>query len=395
MGPEGETMNDSGGKSGPVPTLPAFRDLLVRVSGQSGEACLQRMTQELAGTFGAAFSFVGASVPGAGGRVRTLAGWGPDGPIPPLEYDLAGSPCEQVLGRAACFYPKAVQERFPMDKDLVDLGIEAYLGQPIYGSDGALLGLVNVLSRHPMEPSPDALLVLDLFAARAGVEVERVRAEELRRESQDLLARLERVTALSRFGAGLVQDLNRELGIVIDFAALAAADAAEGEVPQASDLAALQMAARRASALVAGLDAFGRPAPESAEVYDAGARLHRIVSLLRPLLPPQVELQAEIQAVELVLHGDPSNLDLVLGNLILQVRDALSSGGRIVLRGSRTPSNVVLEVVDASSRPSLASGGGGDRLEGVRALASRMGAQLEDPVPGSDAPCYRILLAAS
>lgn len=386
--------SDSGPTGSPQTLPPVFRELLLRVSGLSGEACLQRMVQELAGTFGAAFSFVGATLPSRPSRVRTLAGWGPEGPIPPLEYDLAGSPCEQVLGRSACFFPEAVQARFPADRDLVALGIEAYLGQPIYGSDGSLIGLVNILSRQPLSPSADALLILDLFAARAGVEVERVRAEDLRRESQDLLGRLERMNAVVRMGAGLAQELNRELGIVQDFASLMGSDLEEGVLPDRTDLETLQAAAHRASALVAGLEAFGRPAFNPAQVYDAGQRLHRIVALLRPVLPPKVELLAEVQAMELELHGDPSHLDLIIGNLVLQARDALPSGGRIFLRGQRAADGVVLEVLESSPSPGTLEGSPDEGLAGIRALAGQMGARLEGPEGAYGDRCFRILLSA-
>ena len=60
-------------------------------------------------------------------RVRTLAFWTGEGFLENFEYDLAGTPCEQVLGGKVCHYPKGVQELVPQDRDLVSLQAESYL----------------------------------------------------------------------------------------------------------------------------------------------------------------------------------------------------------------------------------------------------------------------------
>ena len=39
-----------------------------------------------------------------------------------------------------CHHPRGVQEKFPRDQDLVDLGIESYLGVPLLDGDGQVLG---------------------------------------------------------------------------------------------------------------------------------------------------------------------------------------------------------------------------------------------------------------
>src|SRR6476620_10874739 len=45
-----------------------------------------------------------------------------------LEYDLAGTPCEDVARGSLCHYPAGVATRFPDDLPLAEMGIEGYLG---------------------------------------------------------------------------------------------------------------------------------------------------------------------------------------------------------------------------------------------------------------------------
>lgn len=50
----------------------------------------------------------------------------------------------------------------PEDMLLQEMGIEGYLGTPLFASDGKAIGLVGVLSIQPLHPSHDALDILPL-----------------------------------------------------------------------------------------------------------------------------------------------------------------------------------------------------------------------------------------
>ena len=77
-----------------------------------------------------------------------------------------------------------VRERFPGDRQLADLGIESYLGVPLLDGDGRVLGHLAVLDERPMPPEPRRLFIFRIFAARAAVELERLRVEQQLVESE-------------------------------------------------------------------------------------------------------------------------------------------------------------------------------------------------------------------
>ena len=67
---------------------------------------------------------------------------------------------------------------------LRDLGMQSYLGTPLIDENGKALGLIAVLNRHPMAGDiTDPLSMLKIFAARAGAELTRLRAERALRKS--------------------------------------------------------------------------------------------------------------------------------------------------------------------------------------------------------------------
>ena len=129
------------------------------------------------------YAFV-AEFAGSATRVRTLAYWGRGEILPNIEFDLAGTPCEDVVRGGLCHHPLGVQGKFPQDRGLVDLGIESYLGVPLLDGEGNVLGHLAVFDERPMPPEPRRLFIFRIFAARAAVELERLRVEQRLVESE-------------------------------------------------------------------------------------------------------------------------------------------------------------------------------------------------------------------
>src|SRR5262249_55505398 len=82
-------------------------------------------------------------------RVRTLAFWYGDHLVEDIEYSVAGGPCEEAA-RGLTFYPAGVQERFPLDAALVEMGAKSYCGLPLSASSGRVLGHLAILDARLM-----------------------------------------------------------------------------------------------------------------------------------------------------------------------------------------------------------------------------------------------------
>jgi PAS domain S-box-containing protein len=116
--------------------------------------------------------------------VRTLAFWGGGRFLDNIEYDLAGTPCEDVVRGGLCHHPHSVQQRFPEDRPLQEMGIESFLGVPLLDGSGRVLGHLAVLDTSVMSAEPRRLSIFQIFAARAAAELERLRAEQQLRASE-------------------------------------------------------------------------------------------------------------------------------------------------------------------------------------------------------------------
>ncbi len=116
--------------------------------------------------------------------VRWLAVWSDGHYRSPISYDPAGTPCEVVLHQGqACYYHEALQASFSEDGWLVDLEAQSYLGVPLRTRNQQTIGHMAVIHDRPLADPERAQALVQLFAARAVVELERDRVEAALRQS--------------------------------------------------------------------------------------------------------------------------------------------------------------------------------------------------------------------
>src|SRR5262249_49776463 len=87
-------------------------------------------------------------------------------------------------------YPDRIIELFPDDPDLVAFNAVSFLGAPFLKPDGTVLGHLAALDTKPMKLDPELESAFRIFAARAGAEFNRIRAEGKIRESEQRLSGL-------------------------------------------------------------------------------------------------------------------------------------------------------------------------------------------------------------
>jgi PAS domain S-box-containing protein len=148
----------------------------------TGKAFFDSLVRHLAAAVGARYAFVAEFASST--HARTLAYWFRDRFLDTIEWDLRGTPCEDVVRGNLCHYPTGVKERFPGDKPMVEWGIESYLGVPLLDAEGNHLGHLAVFDEHPMPPEPRKLFIFRIFAARAAAELERLRMDRMLRDSE-------------------------------------------------------------------------------------------------------------------------------------------------------------------------------------------------------------------
>jgi len=118
-------------------------------------------------------------------KTRILAFWNHDHFDPPSEYDCEGGPCERVLEGYPVNYASGVQQLFPRSTTLKRFAVESYVGCPLINSKNEVVGNLALMNTQRFQLSSQGQYLLEIFAARAGTELERKRSQEELQKSQE------------------------------------------------------------------------------------------------------------------------------------------------------------------------------------------------------------------
>ena len=95
--------------------------------------------------------------------IQTIAAYSNHQPTQNFEYNLANTPCENVVGRNMCVYNDNVAQKFPKDIALVKNGIEGYIGAPLFSSEGKAIGIHRRLIQAPHQSKPNCPIYCSNF----------------------------------------------------------------------------------------------------------------------------------------------------------------------------------------------------------------------------------------
>jgi PAS domain S-box-containing protein len=163
----------------------ALRIVSEETAPQVGANFFQSLVHHLAKALHVRFAFISELCLEDRQRVCTLAWWTGTEYGENFEYALAGTPCAEVFLNDGTYYPREVQQRFPKDRWLAIQGIESYLAVPLYDRDKNPIGHLGVMHDGPMADDLPRENILRILASRAAAELERARAEEALRKSEE------------------------------------------------------------------------------------------------------------------------------------------------------------------------------------------------------------------
>ena len=217
-------------------TTDALRSIVAATASVADEEFFRSFVAHLSPAMGVRYAFVGELLDGKAGVVRTLAVWTGSEYGENRLYEVRGMPCAQVLAqRSPCFYRQGVHRRFRTDSLFADMQIESYYGVPLWDREGRVLGVLAVMHDQPLSLFPGMEQMLTVFAARAGVELERKRTLEALRFSDLALRQLieEREQLARDLHDGIIQSI---------YAAALGVEEARRLVPENASAAIGQMA---------------------------------------------------------------------------------------------------------------------------------------------------------
>ena len=143
-----------------------------------------------------------------------------------------------------------------------------------------------------------------------------------RRLLEDQVRQAQKMEALGLLAGSIAHDFNNLLSAILGGAELARLEVAD-DSDAAADLDSVRQAAARAASITQQLLAFSRKQAAHPRVVDLRDLVHGAEKLLRRLLPEGVALDIETGSEPVVVRADPTQLEQVLLNLVVNARDAV------------------------------------------------------------------------
>jgi len=162
----------------------ALSSAALAASQAEGEPLFRELARYLATSLGVDGAFIATLDEQQPGQMQVRAFHLDGATRENFSYEVRGTPCEKVVGHGFRHYPARLTDLFPGDSDFRDLGFDSYAGYPLADAAGRPVGLIAVVSRHPLEQPTFVESVMRIFAARVNTELARVAASEALRASQ-------------------------------------------------------------------------------------------------------------------------------------------------------------------------------------------------------------------
>jgi len=163
-----------------------LRALASGEQGQQFESFLHIILERLTQLYACKYAFIGM-LHDDGTHVKTLAVRANGKVTDNFEYELKGMPCEELVDQYKTIIFRNIRQLYPDNKLVSDMNVDSCFGAPLISSDGSIIGILAVMDSAPLKIDALTEPVLDVFATRVALELERdIATKELQHHKENL-----------------------------------------------------------------------------------------------------------------------------------------------------------------------------------------------------------------
>jgi PAS domain S-box-containing protein len=165
-----------------------------------------------------------------------------------------------------------------------------------------------------------------------------------RRLLESQFRQAQKMEAVGRLAGGVAHDFNNLLSVILSYGDMLLADMKPGE-PMRDDIEEIHKAGKRATDLTRQLLMFSRQQVLAPKVLDLNDVLTSMDKMLQRILGADVDLVSLPTQPLGRVRADPSGIEQVIMNLVVNARDAMPTGGKLTMETA----NVVLDQAYAAA----------------------------------------------
>ena len=195
---------------------------------------------------------------------------------------------------------------------------------------GVVIGAVEIQSTELAAFRQPHVTAMQMAANLAATAIENVRLLEVERENEEQLRQSQKMEAVGQLAGGIAHDFNNLLTVITGYSEITLSRL-EPNSPVRKNLEEIKKAGVRAASLTRQLLAFSRKQVLQAKVLDINSVVSEMDKMLRRLIGENIELLTLLTPDLGRVKADPSQIEQVLMNLVVNARDALADGGKLTI----------------------------------------------------------------
>ncbi|MCD4691129.1 PAS domain-containing protein [bacterium] len=180
---------------------------------------------------------------------------------------------------------------------------------------------------------------------------DRIRVEQELLAKEEELRQSQKMEAVGQLAGGIAHDFNNLLTAISGYSQLLHGRMRDGD-PNRELIKSVLDAAERAASLTHQLLAFSRKQPVQLRAMDLNQTVSGMQAMMKRLIGEDIELVRELNDEARSVNADPSHIEQIFLNLVVNARDAMPQGGTVTIRTE----NVIIDEAASKMSPDACPG---------------------------------------
>ncbi|HEX8888377.1 MAG TPA: PAS domain S-box protein [Pyrinomonadaceae bacterium] len=195
---------------------------------------------------------------------------------------------------------------------------------------GRVVGTIEVQSYDPGAYRAEHKTAMRMAGNLAANVIENVRLLEQERQTEEQFRQAQKMEAIGKLAGGIAHDFNNLLTAINGYSDLTLRRL-EAEHPVRRNIEEIKKAGQRATNLTRQLLAFSRKQMLQPKILNLNDMITDTSKMLRRLIGEDIEIALRLKPSLGKVKADPSQIDQVLMNLVVNARDAMPHGGSLTI----------------------------------------------------------------